>query len=243
MNSKTLGRLVVAGVLLLLFDCVLCVGIYLPQRAKVASTPTVQTPATPTITARPTTTATPPTTASVPTTPPPTRTVVTPPTVMPPTVTPARPTASPAPSLITSVADLEQSINAGQHGVPFSIIFSEQEIGNEIAAYMSSSADLPFSDVTVKLQPGVAIISGKVKVLGFNIAATATTTVVIVDGRLRLKVLKLDTLGGFLPGAVKDQLIKMIEQQSDLPLLADLPVTIQSVDIQTGQAVVEGVTN
>jgi hypothetical protein len=238
MNSKNLVRLVVIGIILLICDCVLCLAIFLPMRSRVAPTPVVQQWPTATVTLRPTATVTlRPTTTPVPATQP-TRSTTT-----PPTATTARPPASPTPGLITSIAGLEQAISAGRHGAPFSIAFTEQQIRDEIALYLSSTGDVTFSDVTVTLQPGVALITGKVRVLGFNVSAKATTTVVLVDGRPRLKVLKLDALGGLLPGAVKDKLIEIIEQQSDLPLLADLPVTIQSVEIQTGQAVVTGVTN
>ena len=225
MNSKTLVRLVLAGLLLLVCDVVLCVAIFLPQRGNVAPAPTplIQTQPTFTAIARATTI---PTRATGTTA----------------TATPTRSQASPTPGILTSIADLEAAINAGRRQAPFRVTFSEQQITDELSAYMNSSGDTTFSDVVVTLQPGVALITGKVRVLGFSVSAKATTTVVLVDGRPRLKVLQLDALGGLIPGAIKDRIMQMIEQQTDLPLLGDLPVTIDKVDIQTGQVIVTGQT-
>ncbi len=240
MNSKTLVRIVLAGLILLVCNVVLCVAILVPQRGRIAPAPTplvqAQTTPTPPARATPTTTASPtratPTTTAIPTRA----------TSMTPTATPARPTVSPTPAELTSIADLEAAINAGRHMAPFRVAFSEQQITDELSAYLNASGDTTFNDVVVTLQPGVALITGKVRVLGFNISARATTTVVLIDGRPRLKVLQLDALGGLLPGAVKDRLMQMIEQQTDLPLLGDLPVTIDKVEIQTRQVVVTGQT-
>ncbi len=173
-------------------------------------------------------------------------------TQAPPTRTPARstpaPTATaaprqptPTPALLTSLDDVERAVEAGRSGARFRLVFSERDIQNEVSAYFQSSGDLTFSDVRVALQPGVAVITGKARVLAFNVGFTARTTVVVSDGRVRLKVIGLDLLGGLVPGFVKDRLIAMIEESADLPLLADLPVRIERVDIELGQAIASGV--
>jgi hypothetical protein len=155
---------------------------------------------------------------------------------------PMLPAASPTPATLTSLDELDKAIQAGQHGVPFRLIFTEQDISNEIDTYLRSSGDIGFSNIRVTLQPGAAVIAGKAHVVAFDVNFKATTTVVMTNGRPRLKVLQIDVLGGLLPGFVKDALIGMIEQQADLPLLADLPVSIASVDLEQGQAVVSGST-
>ena len=164
----------------------------------------------------------------------------TPRAAMTPAPFPTRPQPSPTPALLTTFDQVVQAAQAGRRGVPFRLVFSEQEIGNEIAAYLQATPDLNIRGTQVILQPGVAIITGKARVLAFNVDFKATTTVVIAQGRPRLKVLQLDLLGGLIPGFIKDQLVKTIEQSADLPILADLPVAIDQVDIQQGQAVVTG---
>lgn len=109
-----------------------------------------------------------------------------------------------------------------------------------MVAYLAANPDLAFNDVDVSLQQGQAIITGRARILAFSVDFRAATTIIVINGRPRLKVLSLDVLGGLVPGFVKEQLIQMIEQSADLPLLADQPVTISDVKIEPGQAVVVG---
>ena len=158
-----------------------------------------------------------------------------------PTATTARPQPTSTPALLTNLDDVLRAVEAGRSGARFRLVFSEQEIQNEVSAFLSAGGDLTFSDIRVALQPGVAVITGKARVLAFNVGFTARTSVVVNNGRVRLKVTGLDLLGGLVPGVVKDRLIAMIEESADLPLLADLPVKIERVDIELGQAIATGV--
>lgn len=176
---------------------------------------------------------------------PPTATQATPQQAQRPTQAPAVATPKPTstPSLLTSVDEITNAVNAGLHGIPFRITISEQEIGDAISVYLQSTPDVAFSDLQVSLVPGQALVTGKVRALGFNLGFKAATTVVVEGGKPRLKVLKLDLLGGLIPGFVKSQIIQMVEQSADLPVLNDLPVTVANVDIQQDEAIVTGKLN
>lgn len=158
-----------------------------------------------------------------------------------PTATAARPQPTATPALLTTVDAVVEAVDAKRSGARFRLVFTEQDIQTEVSAYLQGTGDITFSDVKVDLQPGVAVITGKARVLAFNVGFTARTTVVVDNGRVRLKVIGLDLLGGLVPGFVKDRLIAMIEESADLPLLAGLPVKIERVDIELGQAVGSGV--
>ena len=172
-----------------------------------------------------------------------------PPATQPPAQRPTQPPSVPAPkptstpSLLTSVDDITSAVSAGLHGIPFRITISEQEIAESIGLYLQSTPDVAFSDLQVSLVPGQALVNGKVRALGFNVGFKAATSVVVEGGKPRLKVLKLDLLGGLIPGFIKTQIIQMIEQSADLPVLNDLPVTIATVELQQDEAIVTGKLN
>lgn len=153
---------------------------------------------------------------------------------------PAPATATPAPGELTTIDQISQAIASGRSGQRFRVSFTEQQISDEINTYLQDNPDVAFRDISVQLQPGVAIINGKAQVLTFDVGFKATTTIILVNGRPRLKVQQIEVAGAVVPGVVKDLIAQMIEQQADLPLLADLPVTIQQVEIQQGQVVVSG---
>jgi hypothetical protein len=155
-----------------------------------------------------------------------------------PPATPALP-ATTQPEL-TTVDQISQAIANGQHDQRFRIVITQQEISDELAAYLQSNPNMAFSNISVQLQPGVAIINGAAQLMGASIGFKASTTIVIVSGRPRLKVTQIELGGALMPGAIKDLIGQMIEQQADLPILADLPVVITQVDIQAGQVVVIG---
>lgn len=152
----------------------------------------------------------------------------------------ARPTSSPADTVLTSLDAVIRAAEAGRRNVPFRLAFTEQWLTQELTTYLSANPDLSFSDVTVTLQPGEALITGKAMVLNFNVGFKATADIVIEDGRPRLRIRSLDLSGGLVPGFLKDPIIQMIERSTDLSFLGDLPVLITEVIIERGQAIVVG---
>lgn len=201
-------------------------------------TPTRTQMPTPTPTRQPSATQPPATATPRPTQATPTRAAATP----SPTPTPRLPTPSPTPATLTSVDQVRQAVERGQTGIPFRIVVTEQEVNEALAAYLRGNQDVAVSEAQVTLVPGSAIITGKARVFAFTVGFKATCVVVVSDGRPRLKVTRLDLLAGLVPGLVKDKLIEMIERSADLPLLEDLPVRIERVDLEQGQAVVVGTT-
>ena len=92
---------------------------------------------------------------------PPTATQATPQQAQRPTQAPAVATPKPTstPSLLTSVDEITNAVNAGLHGIPFRITISEQEIGDAISLYLQSTPDVAFSDLQVSLVPGQALVT------------------------------------------------------------------------------------
>ncbi len=242
MTRRTQVLLPLAALVLVVLNVLIWRAVLAPARARPgAASPTPATVALPTRQALPSATRT--AFVSSPTQPAPTPQAATATARPQATVTRTTVPASPTPALLTSADDITRAVQAGRHGAPFRIIFTEQEISREITTYLLSNSDLGLSDVGVSLQSGAALITGKANVAGLKVGFKATTTVRVDNGRPRLKVLQLDLLAGLVPGFIKDRLIQMIEQSADLPLLADLPVTIDRVDIEPGQAVVSGATS
>ena len=141
------------------------------------------------------------------------------------------------------IDQIAQAVTDGVHGVPFELTISQDEITQQITTYLENNPDVAFSDLQVTLTPGAGLVTGKAKIAGFSLPFKATVTVEVVDGKPRLKVLKLDVMGGLIPGFIKNQLIAMIEQNAELPIVQDLPVTLTEVEILAGHAVARGTLN
>jgi hypothetical protein len=217
----------------------------LDRRTAAATTPAALPTPRPQQASSPTHTAAPTPTRVASATQPPTPTTAGPRTATPSvpasaTPRPAAPQPTATPGLLTSIDEITGAVEAGRHGAPFRLVFSEQEISEELLGFVQSSGDITFTDLQLTLQQGYAGLSGKARISPFSISFKAKLTVAIVDGQPRLKVEQLDMLGGLVPGFIKDRLIQMIEQSADVPLLADLPVTIERVDIEPEQAIVTG---
>jgi hypothetical protein len=150
---------------------------------------------------------------------------------------------TPVPDVLTDADQIAQAASDGLHGVPFELTISQDEIAQEMTTYLENNPDIAINDTQVTLTPGAGIVTGKAQIARFSVPFKATLTVEVVDGRPRLRVLQLDVLGGLIPGFIKDQLIALIEQNADLPIAQDLPVTITDVEIQQGQVVARGTLN
>lgn len=130
---------------------------------------------------------------------------------------------------------------AGCHAVPVQIVLDQQQLNTELAGYLGE--DQEFSNIQVSLVPGQILATGTADVAGFSVNVRVHLGVVITNGIPRLQVTGLDILGGlgaFIPGAVKTQIINMINERLDVSLVGDLPVFIDSVGIGSGAVTIAG---
>lgn len=140
----------------------------------------------------------------------------------------AAPTAMPA-----QVAALAAQVAGGQHGAPYQLSLTDDELSDTAGYFLAQSPDVPFSQV-------------RVRVIGGRVEATAVTTglAVAVPVRVQANVIARDGapvvqvtdvgLGGMpLPAFAREQVLREANQAVDLSRYY-MPVTVDSIVLRDG---------
>ncbi len=147
----------------------------------------------------------------------------------PPPVETAPAPPPPAPSFEGKVTDFRQAIaevvDTGE-SQEVVLTFTEAEVNEQagkIMTQMEIPADIPLEikSVSIDLQPGNNLLTVvDTTILGFGAKLKVDTSVSIRDGRPDVSINKVSFGMIPVPGAVKDQIVSLISQQTDRMLVA-----------------------
>lgn len=163
--------------------------------------------------------------------------------------TPVPVTAEAAQRLESKVESfIEQLDQAGKTGEQrrVTIEITEEELNSFIARELprlQKEVDFPFEveSVWVSLREGQARVTAQVNIAGFTPKLSATVGINVEDGVLKVDLKEIDLGRLPLPGLLKEQIDRFLQEGVDLSQM-DLPFELRKVVIKDGKLIVEGVS-
>lgn len=141
--------------------------------------------------------------------------------------------------LIEDVGEVLQSAKRKEHK-KFRVVATEEQLNTLLQDRLDTSR-FPIRDLSLGLQPDNVAVQGTTDYQGLEVTATMDGAVVVENNRLQYKVKSL-RLGGFpAPAKLQNKVEEKISQL--LNRAGPLPGQIESVKIEAGRMIVEGVTN
>jgi hypothetical protein len=170
------------------------------------------------------------------------------PTPLPTATLTLMPTPTFPPVIVETPADSDAALAATatpvasgpQSGDPYELVLSEAQINESTQQALAQQPNVPISNVYVRLEPGQLIAGGKALLGLFTFDVQAAATVSVQDGAAIPQITEIWVGGQPATGIVRTQLLNMLQPYLNQLTEADLPVTIDSVDITKGQMVITG---
>lgn len=132
----------------------------------------------------------------------------------------------------------ERLIEGGHRGEPFTVEVTDREAAETIAWYLARHPRIPFDSPQVSIAPGVIAAAGHAEIAGLRIPLRGTARIVLHDGIPDVDLVHLDIGGLAVPSFVRNRIQSEIDAQ--FALAQDLPVSIETFDLQEGKAIVRG---
>jgi len=147
-----------------------------------------------------------------------------------PTPTPA-PTATPTPAADTAGEADEASVAAAATGDGAEIVTTEQQLNEILQTALADQQDLPISDVSVRLDPGAIVGSGKLALGFFNAAVQLSLGLSAVDGKVIPTNIEILLDGKPVPAMLQSQVDAMTAPLIEEASRADYGFYVESVEI------------
>jgi hypothetical protein len=152
---------------------------------------------------------------------------------------PEGPAVAVEPRLAPSIAALrEKLIEGGHSGEPFTMEITNQEAAETIAWYLSNHPNIPFSEPQVSIRPDGISAKGTAEIAGLRVGLTGEAGIELREGVPYVALEDLDVAGVAVPGFVQDRIQAEIDAQ--FGLAQDLPLVIDELHLEEGQATVQG---
>jgi hypothetical protein len=164
--------------------------------------------------------------------------------------TAAPPTLEPTPALLSkpllladaefhNLADLNAEMARSVPGRVVQIRYQEAALNREINLLCENNPDLPFQTVQVDLNRDGVTLSGQLTVLGFQVDALVTGTVVARDCRPEIEIESITVAGVLTPQFVRDQVEREVLKAMDW-YPADYPLCLEQIVLEETRATVYG---
>jgi hypothetical protein len=143
------------------------------------------------------------------------------------------------PELDPDLADLRERLIAGtHHGESFEAIITNLEAEQTLTWYLDRHPNVPFRHPQVAIHPDGIEVWGEAHVAGLRVGLEGRANVVLRDGVPIATVEHLGMAGVSIPHFVRRRIQAEIDQQ--LALAHDLPVIIETFELQEGQVTASG---
>ena len=143
------------------------------------------------------------------------------------------------PKLAPDLADLrERLIEGTHHGEPFEATVTNLEAEQTITWYLDRHPNVPFRYPRVAIHPNGIEVWGEAHVAGLRVGLEGRANIVLLDGVPITTVEHLGMAGVSIPNFMRHRIQAEIDQQ--LALAHDLPVVIETFELQEGQMTVSG---
>ena len=140
-----------------------------------------------------------------------------------PTVTPTpaptpTPEAAPAAGVVTSAGANE-------------IVVSEQQINEQLQAALGAQQDLPVTDVSVSLEPGLIVGAGKLALGFLNSDVKVSVRLNAVNGKVIPEVVEILLDGNPVPAMLKGQIDSLTTPYLEQASSADYGFYVESIEV------------
>jgi hypothetical protein len=134
------------------------------------------------------------------------------------------------PRLPPQVQDLAGAVAAGRAGYGYALALSDEEL-TEVARYYLTGPDGPFGRVRVGVADDRVVVDGAVPEPGLLVPVRLVLAVGAEDGRL---VARVERVEARLPAFARAAIARRLEARL-VGALADLPVTVEAVELRPGE--------
>ena len=138
------------------------------------------------------------------------------------------------PELPTQVARLQAQIQRGEHGMPFALDLTDDDLTATAAYFLAQRQDVPFSQVRVAVLDDRVEARGVTTGLAVAVPVRVSANVLARNGQLVIRVIDVDVSGATLPGFARDEVLRQANQAVDLSRY-DLPLVVETVRLRPGQ--------
>jgi hypothetical protein len=143
------------------------------------------------------------------------------------------------PQLEPDLADLRRRLIEGGHsGATFGVEVTDLEAAQTITWYLSNHPRIPFRSPQVSITPGGIEARGVAEIAGLRVPLRGTARIVLHDGVPDVTLVDLDVGGVAVPPLVRSRIQSEVDAQ--FALAQNLPVSIDTFDLQEGKAIVRG---
>ena len=140
----------------------------------------------------------------------------------------AAPTALPP-----QVAALTAQVEQGQHGTPYQLALTDDDLSATAGYFLAQSKDVPFSQVRVSVTGGRVEANAVTTGLAVAVPVRIQANVIARDGAPVVQVTDVGIGGMPLPAFAHEQVLREANQAVDLSRY-ELPVTVDSIALRDG---------
>ena len=144
-----------------------------------------------------------------------------------------------APPLPAQVAELQARVQRGEHGTPYALTLTDEELTATARHYLAQSEDVPFTQVRVSVVGNHLEVSGVTTGLAVAVPVKVVANAAARSGAPVISVVDVDVGGLALPPFVREQVLREANQAVDLSRY-DLAVTVDAVTLRPGVLDVRG---
>lgn len=155
----------------------------------------------------------------------------------PPTRDPKVPESSPAPP--SSIEALRLRIAEHHSGEPYTLRLTDGELSATAGYYMTQRSDIPFSNPRVSVSGGQVVLDAVTRGFAVPVPVRVTGTIRAVNGAPAVTVQDVSLGNVPIPAAVRDQIVTEANKSLDFSRYP-LPITVESVQLGSGEATIRG---
>jgi hypothetical protein len=137
------------------------------------------------------------------------------------------------PAMPAQVAQLAAQVQRGEHGAPFDLVLTDDDLSATAGYFLAQSKDVPFGQVRAAVSGGHVEVSAVTTGLAVAVPVRIQTSVVARDGAPVVQVLDVGVGGVPLPTFAHDQVLREANRAVDLSRY-NLPVTVDSIELRPG---------
>ena len=138
------------------------------------------------------------------------------------------PTAMPA-----QVAQLAAQVQRGEHGAPYQLLLTDDDLSATAGYFLAQSADVPFSQVRVTVNGGQVEANAVTTGLAMAVPVRIQANVIAQNGAPVVQVTDVGLGGVPLPSFAQEQVLREANRAVDLSRY-NLPVTVDTLELRPG---------
>jgi hypothetical protein len=142
-------------------------------------------------------------------------------------------------ALPTQVAEIQARVQRGEHGTPYTLMLTDEELTATARYYLARGEDIPFSQVRVAVVGGHLEVTGVTTGLAVSVPVRVVANVEAGNGVPVVSVVDVGIGGLALPSFVREQVLTEANKAVDLSRY-DLAVTVDTVALGTGTLLARG---